>query len=41
MLEKFGTGDNKLSSAIENYLLTYCHISQTTIDKIKDILIEK
>lgn len=41
MLERYGTGDNKLSSAIENYLMSYCKISKDTIGAIKEILIEK
>lgn len=40
MLADYGTGDGKLSSAIENYLITVCKVEQTTIDQIRAIMLE-
>ena len=40
MMEKFGTGDGKLSSATENYLISYCGVEKETINKFKKIMLE-
>ena len=40
MMETYGTGDGKLSSAIENYLVTVCEIEEATLDSIRSILLE-
>ncbi len=40
MLKDYGTGDGKLSSAIENYLKTECDIKQEQIDSIRNIMLE-
>ncbi|MBQ8494706.1 MAG: tyrosine-protein phosphatase [Clostridia bacterium] len=40
MLADYGTGDGKLSSAIENYLITVCELEQSTIDQIRTIMLE-
>ena len=40
MMEDYGTGDGKLSSAIEKYLLNVCEVPQGDIDSIRSILLE-
>lgn len=40
MMTQYGTGSGKLSDAIENFLLTECHVTQTEIDTVRSILLE-
>lgn len=40
MMQGYGTGDGKLSSAIENYLINVCEIEQSTLDTVRNILLE-
>ncbi|MBQ2986410.1 MAG: tyrosine-protein phosphatase [Tyzzerella sp.] len=40
MMQNYGTGDGKLSSAIENYLKTVCNVEQETIDSVRKIMLE-
>lgn len=40
MMQNYGTGDGKLSSAIENYLKTVCDVEQETIDSVRNIMLE-
>ena len=39
MMEEYGTGDGKLSSAIENYLINYIGVPQSQIDSFKSIML--
>ncbi len=40
MMEQYGTGDGKLSSAIENYLITYVGVPKSQIDSFKAIMLK-
>ncbi len=40
MMEKYGTGDGKLSSAIENYLTSYIGVPKSQIDSFKSIMLK-
>ncbi len=40
MMETYGTGDGKLSSAIERFLITYVGVPKTQIDSFKSIMLE-
>ena len=41
LLADYGTGDGKLSSAIENYLKTVCGVSQEEIDTVRRMMLEE
>ena len=40
MMEEYGTGDEKISSAIENYLINAMGVTKAQIDSVKSILLE-
>ncbi len=40
MMAKYGTGDGKLSSAIENYLISYIGVPKSQIDSFKSIMLK-
>lgn len=40
MMNTYGTGDGKLSSAIENFLLNYIGVPQSQIDSFKSIMLQ-
>lgn len=40
MIRDFGTGDGKLSSAIENFLKTKCNVTQDEIDAVRRLMLE-
>ncbi len=40
MMEKYGTSDGKLSTAIERWLITYCGVPKAQIDSFKAIMLE-
>lgn len=40
MMQGYGTGDGKLSSAIENFLIHVCEIQKETLDSVRSILLE-
>lgn len=41
MLEEYGNGSDDLQAAVQNYLTNYVGISDTTLDSIRNILLEK
>ncbi len=41
MIENYGKEGKLLSYAIENYLLTVCEVQQETINKVRNIMLEK
>lgn len=40
MLAEYGTGDGKLSSAIENFLKTQCGVTQTQINEVRRLMLQ-
>lgn len=40
MMRGYGTGDGKLSSAIENYLIKVCNLDKDTLDSVRNIMLE-
>jgi hypothetical protein len=40
MMDRYATSDGKLSSAIENYLLTACRVPAENINAFKNIILK-
>ncbi|MBP3435094.1 MAG: hypothetical protein J6K62_02050 [Clostridia bacterium] len=40
MMANYGTGDGKLSSAIENFLKTECGVTQAQINEVRRLMLE-
>ena len=40
MMSNFGTGDGKLSSAIENFLMTKCGVTKAEIDEVRRLMLQ-
>ncbi len=41
MLDEYGDGSGNLQAAVQNFLTSYIGVSNTTLDSIKDILLDK
>ncbi len=41
MLDEYGDGSGNLQAAVQNFLTSYIGVSDTTLDSIKDILLDK
>ena len=40
MMQNFGTGDGKLSSAIENFLISKCGVTRVEIDEVRRLMLQ-